>query len=106
MCVSTGDRVIIYMPMVPEALVAMLACARIGAIHCVVFGGFASKELAVRIGDASPKASFAIPEAASIFERVRMVHRGLSVEHVTMQIGYQDNWSGVKGNARSLFPVA
>ncbi|MCH8073705.1 MAG: propionyl-CoA synthetase [Proteobacteria bacterium] len=54
--VSTGDRVIIYMPMVPEALVAMLACARIGAIHCVVFGGFASKELAVRIDDATPKA--------------------------------------------------
>ena len=46
--VSTGDRVIVYMPMVPEALVAMLACARIGAVHCVVFGGFASKELAVR----------------------------------------------------------
>ncbi|MCH7537794.1 MAG: AMP-binding protein, partial [Proteobacteria bacterium] len=54
--VATGDRVIIYMPMVPEALVAMLACARIGAIHCVVFGGFASKELAVRIDDATPKA--------------------------------------------------
>jgi len=54
--VSTGDRVIVYMPMVPEALVAMLACARIGAVHCVVFGGFASKELAVRIDDATPKA--------------------------------------------------
>ena len=50
-----GDRVIIYMPMVPEALVAMLACARIGAIHSVVFGGFASNELAVRIDDAKPK---------------------------------------------------
>jgi propionyl-CoA synthetase len=54
--VSLGDRVIIYMPMVPEALIAMLACARIGAIHSVVFGGFASKELAVRIDDATPKA--------------------------------------------------
>ena len=53
--VAKGDRVIIYMPMVPEALVAMLACARIGAIHCVVFGGFASKELAVRIDDATPR---------------------------------------------------
>jgi propionyl-CoA synthetase len=53
--VSRGDRVIIYMPMVPEAVVGMLACARLGAIHSVVFGGFASKELAVRIDDARPK---------------------------------------------------
>jgi len=53
--VCKGDRVIIYMPMIPEAIVSMLACARIGAIHCVVFGGFASKELAVRIDDATPK---------------------------------------------------
>ncbi len=54
--VGSGDRVILYMPMVPEALVAMLACARIGAIHSVVFGGFAAHELAVRIDDATPKA--------------------------------------------------
>ena len=53
--VGKGDRVIIYMPMIPEAIVSMLACARIGAIHCVVFGGFASKELAIRIDDAAPK---------------------------------------------------
>ena len=53
--VEKGDRVIIYMPMVPEALIAMLACARIGAVHSVVFGGFASKELATRIDDAKPK---------------------------------------------------
>jgi len=53
--VSKGDRVLVYMPMVPEALIAMLACARLGAIHSVVFGGFASNELAVRIDDASPK---------------------------------------------------
>ena len=52
--VKTGDRVLIYMPMVPEAAVAMLACARIGAIHSVVFGGFASHELATRIDDAKP----------------------------------------------------
>lgn len=50
-----GDRVIIYMPMIPEAVVAMLACARIGAIHSVVFGGFASHELAMRIDDCKPK---------------------------------------------------
>jgi propionyl-CoA synthetase len=54
--VTKGDRVIIYMPMVPEAVVAMLACARIGAVHSVVFGGFAAHELAVRIDDATPKA--------------------------------------------------
>lgn len=53
--VGAGDRVVIYMPMVPEAAVAMLACARIGAIHSVVFGGFAAKELAIRINDAGPK---------------------------------------------------
>ena len=52
--VAKGDRVIIYMPMVPEAVVAMLACARIGAIHSVVFGGFAPRELATRIDDARP----------------------------------------------------
>ncbi len=53
--VEKGDRVIIYMPMVPEAVVAMLACARIGAIHSVVFGGFAADELASRVNDARPK---------------------------------------------------
>ena len=53
--VTKGDRVILYMPMVPEALFAMYACARIGAIHSVVFGGFAAKELATRIDDAKPK---------------------------------------------------
>ena len=53
--VSKGDRVIIYMPMIPEAIIAMLACARIGAIHSVVFGGFASTELATRIDDCQPK---------------------------------------------------
>ena len=57
--VTKGDRVIIYMPMVPEAVIAMLACARIGAIHSVVFGGFAANELAVRIDDAQPKAILA-----------------------------------------------
>ena len=53
--VTKGDRVVIYMPMIPEAVIAMLACARIGAIHSVVFGGFAPRELAIRIEDAAPK---------------------------------------------------
>ena len=53
--VGKGDRVVIYMPMVPQAVVAMLACARLGAVHSVVFGGFAAKELTARIDDAAPK---------------------------------------------------
>lgn len=57
--ISKGDRVIIYMPMIPEGIISMLACARIGAIHSVVFGGFAANELAVRIDDAKPKAILA-----------------------------------------------
>ncbi|KIC37591.1 propionate-CoA ligase PrpE [Leisingera sp. ANG-M7] len=69
--VEKGDRVIIYMPMIPEALEAMLACARIGAVHSVVFGGFASNELAVRIDDAKPKAIIA---ASCGIEPGRIVH--------------------------------
>jgi propionyl-CoA synthetase len=69
--VVKGDRVIIYMPMVPEALEAMLACARIGAIHSVVFGGFAAAELATRIDDARPKAILA---ASCGIEPNRVVH--------------------------------
>ncbi|ETX14435.1 acyl-CoA synthetase [Roseivivax halodurans JCM 10272] len=69
--VGKGDRVIIYMSMVPEALEAMLACARLGAIHSVVFGGFAAHELAVRIDDARPKAIIA---ASCGIEPGRIVH--------------------------------
>ncbi len=69
--IEKGDRVIIYMPMVPEALEAMLACARIGAIHSVVFGGFAANELAVRIDDATPKAIIA---SSCGLEPNRVVH--------------------------------
>ncbi len=69
--VSKGDRVIIYMPMIPEALEAMLACARIGAVHSVVFGGFAAHELAVRIDDCTPKAIIA---ASCGLEPGRVVH--------------------------------
>jgi propionyl-CoA synthetase len=69
--VTKGDRVIIYMPMVPEAIEAMLACARIGAVHSVVFGGFAANELAVRIDDCTPKAIIA---ASCGVEPSRTVH--------------------------------
>ncbi|MDV7271757.1 propionate-CoA ligase PrpE [Thioclava sp. A2] len=69
--IEKGDRVIIYMPMIPEALEAMLACARIGAVHSVVFGGFAANELAVRIDDCQPKAIIA---ASCGLEPNRVVH--------------------------------
>ncbi len=68
--ISKGDRVIIYMPMVPETIVAILACARIGAVHSVVFGGFAANELATRIDDAKPKA---IVSASCGIEPARVV---------------------------------
>lgn len=69
--VEKGDRVIIYMPMIPEALEAMLACSRLGAIHSVVFGGFAANELAVRIDDATPKCIIA---ASCGLEPGRTIH--------------------------------
>ncbi len=69
--VEKGDRVIIYMPMIPEALEAMLACARLGAVHSVVFGGFAAHELAVRIDDCTPKCIIA---ASCGIEPGRVVH--------------------------------
>src|SRR3978361_2197983 len=69
--VAKGDRVILYMPMVPEAVIAMLACARIGAVHSVVFGGFAARELATRIEDAKPKLIFS---ASCGLEPGRIVH--------------------------------
>jgi propionyl-CoA synthetase len=69
--VEKGDRVILYMPMVPEAVIAMLACARIGAVHSVVFGGFAARELATRLDDAKPKL---VLTASCGIEPGRIVH--------------------------------
>jgi propionyl-CoA synthetase len=69
--VEKGDRVVIYMPMIPEAVIAMLACARIGAIHSVVFGGFASRELATRIEDAKPRV---IISSSCGIEVARIIH--------------------------------
>ena len=80
--VAKGDRVIIYLPMIPEAVVSMLACARIGAIHSVVFGGFAARELATRIDDARPKvlltASCGI-EFSSVIEYKPLVDEAISL---------------------------
>jgi len=83
--VGKGDRVVIYLPMIPEALIAMLACARIGAVHSVVFGGFAAHELALRIDDAAPKvivsASCGI-EVARVIEYKPILDRAIELaEH-------------------------
>lgn len=78
--VVKGDRVIIYMPMIPEAVMAMLACARIGAIHSVVFGGFAANELAIRIEDAEPKVIMAAScgvEVKKIIPYMPMVNKAI-----------------------------
>lgn len=80
--VQRGDCVVIYMPMVPEAVVAMLACARLGAVHSVVFGGFAPRELAIRIDDARPKlvvtASCGV-EAGRVIEYLPLVDKALEL---------------------------
>ncbi|MCM0611762.1 propionyl-CoA synthetase [Marinobacter sediminum] len=78
--ITKGDRVIIYMPMIPEAAIAMLGCARIGAIHSVVFGGFAAHELAVRIDDAKPKAIITAScgiEVARVIEYKPLVNKAI-----------------------------
>ncbi|MGB1479158.1 MAG: AMP-binding protein, partial [Marinobacter salsuginis] len=78
--ITKGDRVIIYMPMIPEAVIAMLGCARIGAIHSVVFGGFAAHELAVRIDDAKPKAVITAScgiEVARVIEYKPLVNKAI-----------------------------
>lgn len=80
--VKTGDRVLIYMPMVPQALISMLACARIGAVHSVVFGGFAPKELAARITDCAPVAIVAATggiEPSRLIEYLPAVAEALSL---------------------------
>ena len=76
--VEKGDRVLIYMPMIPEAVIAMLACARLGAVHSVVFGGFAPQELATRIDDAQPKT---IVSASCGIEGVRVIEYKPLLDH-------------------------
>ena len=115
--VEKGDRVIIYMPMVPQTAVAMLACARLGAIHSVVFGGFAPKELATRVTDAKPKVIVAAScgiEPGRIIDYMPIVEDALSISPhkvpniVVMQRkeslaelkpGRDHNWNSLMDNA-------
>ena len=126
--VVKGDRVVIYMPMVPEAAIAMLACARLGAVHSVVFGGFASHELAVRIDDAKPRVIVSascgiegkriLPYKPLLDEAIRLAHHKLakciilqrSMDHAELLPGRDLDWSdavaaakpGVQNEIRSL----
>ncbi|ETO16849.1 hypothetical protein RFI_20490, partial [Reticulomyxa filosa] len=117
-----GDRVLIYMPMVPEALVAMYACARLGAVHSVVFGGFASAELAKRIEDCSPKLIITSSAGKEVHESSMWVlerqdlcradfkalnQQSYGNAHTSKKIAFQDlrNMIDVKGNRKYGKPV-
>ena len=84
--VQKGDRVVLYMPMIPEAVIAMLACARIGAVHSVVFGGFASHELATRIDDAQPDV---IVTASCGIEPTRVIEYKPMLDHALTRATHQ-----------------
>ena len=84
--VSKGDRVVLYMPMIPEAVIAMLACARLGAVHSVVFGGFASHELATRIDDAQPAV---IVSASCGIEPTRVIEYKPMLDHALTRAAHQ-----------------
>ncbi|MGW5701475.1 propionyl-CoA synthetase [Amycolatopsis japonica] len=120
--VGKGDRVIVYMPMVPEAAVAMLACARLGAVHSVVFGGFAPKELAARIEDAKPKVIVAAScgiEPTRIVEYKPIIDEALAGttyqpdkvvvlqrERARAELGDRDaDWAELVANASPADPV-
>jgi len=121
--VEKGDRVIIYMPMIPEAVVAMLACARLGAIHSVVFGGFAPNELAIRIDDAKPKALVTAScgiEFTNIIEYKPLVDEALRISShapetvillqrsqakASMQAGRDFDWNDLMSSANPVDPV-
>ncbi len=124
--VAKGDRVLIYMPMIPEAVIAMLACARLGAVHSVVFGGFASNELALRINDAKPKAIVSascgievarviaykplLDEAINIadFKPDHCIIKQRPMEAAAMQDGRDLDWDAVMADAQphDCVPVA
>lgn len=103
--VGKGDRVIIYMPMIPQAVVAMLACARLGAVHSVVFGGFAAKELAVRIDDAKPKviitASGGI-EPNRVVEYLPTISDALGIAEHTVETVVVKDRPEIPGNAEEF----
>jgi propionyl-CoA synthetase len=84
--VGAGDRVVLYMPMIPEAVIAMLACARLGAVHSVVFGGFAAHELATRIDDARPTV---IVSASCGIEPTRVIEYKPMLDHAREQTEHQ-----------------
>src|SRR5215468_1758891 len=101
--VQKGDRVVIYMPMVPEAVVAMLACARIGAVHSVVFGGFAAAELATRIEDARP---VAVVSASCGIEVSRVVEYKPILDRAIELSQHKPRWSVVLQRPQARAPLA
>ncbi|TCC07416.1 propionyl-CoA synthetase [Kribbella soli] len=120
--VGKGDRVIVYMPMIPEAVVAMLACARLGAIHSVVFGGFAPRELAARIEDAGPRVIVAAScgiEPTRIVEYKPIIDEALNIsshqpehtivfqrEQAPAELGERDlDWTRLTATAQPVGPV-
>ena len=106
--VEKGDRVIVYMPMIPEAVIAMLACARLGAVHSVVFGGFAANELAARIDDARPKVVVAAScgvEPSRVVEYKPLLDRALELaEHAAVGRGRQAAAAGRGDDGRGARP--
>ena len=100
--VGKGDRVVIYMPMIPEAVVAMLACARLGAVHSVVFGGFAPNELAVRIDDARPKV---IVAASCGIEPTRVVEYKPIIDRALERCEHQPDTVVVKQRPQAEAPM-
>ena len=124
--VGKGDRVVIYMPMIPEVAVAMLGCARLGAVHSVVFGGFASRELAVRIDDARPKVIVSascgiegkriLPYKPLLDEALRLAHHKpekaiilqRSMQHAELVAGRDLDWDEAvaAANPHDCVPVA
>ena len=113
MGVTTGDRVVIYMPMVPDALVAIFACARIGAIHSVVFGGFAASELAVRLSDAAPKVIVTATcgiEVSKVIEYMPIVNEAIEMadhapSHVIVLERPEASYTPVEGRDYSFATV-
>src|SRR6266480_2435794 len=101
--VAAGDRVVIYMPMVPEAVVAMLACARIGAVHSVVFGGFAAQELAARIEDAQP---VAVVSASCGIEVSRVVEYKPMLDRAIELSQHKPRWCVILQRPQARAPLA